>query len=73
MDHVHTGGIGHGLHVIDGLANDLAELNFLEGQALAAALEAFEVEVLGSLPVFATVIGLQRYLIRGIGMGAVKG
>lgn len=29
--------------------------------------------VLGSLPVFVTVIVLQRYLVRGISMGAVKG
>jgi multiple sugar transport system permease protein len=29
--------------------------------------------VLGSLPVFIAVIVMQRYIVRGIGMGAVKG
>jgi multiple sugar transport system permease protein len=29
--------------------------------------------VLGTLPVFFTVASLQRYFVRGISMGAVKG
>jgi multiple sugar transport system permease protein len=29
--------------------------------------------VLGTLPVFFAVIFMQRYLVRGISMGAVKG
>jgi multiple sugar transport system permease protein len=29
--------------------------------------------VLGTIPVFITVATLQRYLVRGISMGAVKG
>jgi multiple sugar transport system permease protein len=29
--------------------------------------------VLGTLPIFVAVAGLQRFLVRGISMGAVKG
>jgi multiple sugar transport system permease protein len=44
---------------------------FIEQATYWAKISALS--VLGSLPVFIAVIVMQRYIVRGIGMGAVKG
>ena len=39
-----AGGLGHRLHAVDGLADDLGQLHWAEGEGLAAALDALQVE-----------------------------
>ena len=39
-----AGGVGHGLHPVDGLADDLRELQGAEGDGFLAALDALEIE-----------------------------
>ena len=44
VDELHAGRVGHRLHAVDGLANDLGQLHGAEGEGLAAALDALQIE-----------------------------
>ena len=44
MDQLHTGRVGHRLHVSNGLPHDIGELNRFKGQRFPSALDSLEVE-----------------------------
>ncbi len=44
VDELHAGGIGHRLHVFDGLLHDFGQLHGAEGERLASALDSLQVE-----------------------------
>jgi hypothetical protein len=44
VQQLHAGGIGHRLHVFNGLLHDIRQLHRVEGQRFAPALNAFQIE-----------------------------
>ena len=44
VDELDAGGVGHGLHIFDGLLDDVGQLHRAEAERLAPALDALQIE-----------------------------